>query len=167
MKEIANRQSPIANRQSGKLAFGIWHLGFGLMSLVFLRPLAAHAQQTSSNGFDFGLNELGQILALPEGDPRLIAIRLVNVALEFLAIITLILVVYSGFLFLFSGGKQESISRAIGVLRSAIIGLIIILSSWAIVRFVLTSFIGAISGTSETGTGQTAPAPASVSGASL
>jgi hypothetical protein len=37
-------------------------------------------------------------------------------------------------------------ARAGAVLRNAIIGLIIILCSWAIVRFVITSFVGAMNG---------------------
>jgi hypothetical protein len=149
----SNLQSPISNRQKGGSAIGHRRWGFSLMPLfAMLIPFVARAQSSGNGGgnggsFDFGINSIGQILALPEGDPREIAVRLINVALEFLAILMLVLVVWSGFLFLLSGGKQENIDRAVGTLKNAIIGLIIILSSWAIVQFVIRSFIGAINGT--------------------
>jgi hypothetical protein len=135
-----------------RLAFGVWRLA-GPAFLIAV-PFAASAQQRPS--LDLGLDRIAEILILPGGDPRTIIVNLINVALGFLAIIMLVLVVWSGFLFLFSGGKAESIQKAGAVLRNAIIGIIIILSSWAIVRFVLSSFIGAITGTEMT-SGEAAP----------
>lgn len=110
-------------------------------------PHAALAQQHAKSTLDLGIDKITSQLVLPEGDPRDIAVRLINVALQFLAIIVLVMVVWSGFLFLFSGGKKENMERAGAVMRNAIIGLIIILCSWAIVRYVISSFIGAINGT--------------------
>ncbi len=157
----ANPKSQIPN--SKKI---LWNLGFGIWNfltvvLATTIPCAAHAQSSNGNGFDFGINSISQILILPEGDPRLIAVRLINVALEFLAILMLVMVVWGGFQFLLSGGKQENMQQAGATIRNAIIGLIIILCSWAIVQFVISSFVGAINGTSGTGTTQsTSPSAA-------
>jgi len=100
---------------------------------------AAHAQ-----GFDFGVFELGNILNLGVGDPRIIIIRLINAALEFIGIITLVIILWGGFQFMISGGNDEKVKRAGATIRNAIIGLIIVILSWSIVRFVITEFVAAI-----------------------
>jgi hypothetical protein len=127
---------------------GKWKMGFLILaSVALLLPLAASAQQNGSHSPDLGIDRVASTLVLPEGDPRQIAVRLINVALQFLAIIVLVMVVWSGFMFLFSGGKAENMARAGAVMRNAIIGLIIILCSWAIVKYVISAFLGAINGT--------------------
>lgn len=92
---------------------------------------------------DLGMFEIGEIINLPEGDLQTVAIRLINVALEFIGILTLCIILWAGFLYMLSGGQEEKTARALGMIKSAIIGLIIILSAWGIVRFVLTSLIQA------------------------
>lgn len=103
-----------------------------------------HAAPVHAQGFDFGMFEMNNIVNLGEGDPREIIVRLVNVALEFLGIITLVVILWGGFQFLVSGGKDEKVKAATATLRNAIIGLVIIVLSWTIVRFVITEFIAAI-----------------------
>jgi len=103
-----------------------------------------HAAPVRAQGFDFGMFELGDIVNLGEGDPREIAIHLINAALEFLGIITLVVILWGGFQFLVSGGKEEKVQRAVATIRNAIIGLVIIMLSWTLVRFVITEFVTAI-----------------------
>jgi cbb3-type cytochrome oxidase subunit 3 len=95
---------------------------------------------------DLGMFDIGSVINLPEGDPRAIIINLINVALQFIGIITLVMILWGGMLFLFSGGKKERTEQAGAIIRNAIIGLIIVLSAWGIARFVLTSISGAVSG---------------------
>ncbi|MBD3251896.1 hypothetical protein GF380_05615 [Candidatus Uhrbacteria bacterium] len=106
-----------------------------LTGFLFVRP--AHAQVSE---VDLGIFAISDILKLGEGDPREIVVRLINVALEFIGIITLVMILWGGFQFLFSMGNDEKMKQAGRTIRNAIIGLIIVLSSWAIVRFVLTEF---------------------------
>lgn len=105
-----------------------------------------------------GLEEVGEAVKLPAGDPRMIAARIINVALGLLAIIMLIIVVYAGFLYMTAGGDADQTKKALAWIRNAIIGLIIILSSWAITRYVLEKLIEATApgggpGVSEPGPG--------------
>ena len=123
---------------------GIWIFAFLLIGALV--PVVAFAQQAPP--LDLGIDRIANILALPEGDPRAILVRIINMALGFLAIITLVLVVWGGFQYMLSGGREDAVQRAKGTITSAIIGLIIILSSWAIVQYVLTAFVDAMSGTS-------------------
>ena len=106
-------------------------------------PAIAFAQ---SQGIDPGLNQVGAVVPLSGEDPRVIVVRLINVALSVLGIITLVLVLYAGFTWMTSGGSEEKVSRAKTILRNAVIGLVIILSSWAITRFILTSLTDAVNG---------------------
>ena len=106
-------------------------------SVVLSRPV--HAAST----IDVGLFQIDDIVNLPDQDPRTIAVRLINVSLEFIGIIMLVMVLWGGFQFLLSGGDATKMSAAGRTIWNAIIGLIIILSAWAIVRFVLVQFINA------------------------
>jgi hypothetical protein len=117
-----------------------------------------HATPALAQEFDFGVFELSNILNLGEGDPREIAVRLINVSLEFLAIITLVVILWGGFQFLISGGNDEKVKRAGATIRNAIIGLIIIILSWTIVRFVITEFVAAVDDEGTT-TEEIIPAP--------
>lgn len=75
-----------------------------------------------------------------ETDPRLIVARLIQVSLSFLGLLAVLLILYSGFLILTSGGKEESLQKAKKTFTNTIIGLLIILSARSIVEFVITTF---------------------------
>ena len=66
----------------------------------------------------------------------------INVSKWILGIVgslTLIMFIYGGFLFLISGGGSEKIAQAQKILVAAVIGLIIVFSSYLIIQFVLGS----------------------------
>jgi amino acid transporter len=75
--------------------------------------------------------------ALGNRDPRLIAANLINIILGFLGIIAVILVFYAGFKWMTAAGNDDQISGAKKLLVGAVIGLIIILASYALAAFVL------------------------------
>ena len=111
---------------------------------IFLLPEIVLAQDL---GFEYG-----EAIGLPSTDPRLVIARLIQIVLGFLGILALSLIVYGGFMWMTSAGNQEKIDRAKKVLKNAIIGLIIILSSFGIVTFVLNSLLDSM-GLSQTGPG--------------
>jgi hypothetical protein len=51
--------------------------------------------------------------------------------------ITLLMFVYGGIMFLISGGSSEKVTKAKGILVAAVVGLIIVFSSYLIIKFVL------------------------------
>jgi hypothetical protein len=61
---------------------------------------------------------------------RQTAARIINVALSFLGIISVIIVLVGGFKYMISGGNEEKTSEAKNLIVSGIIGLAIILSAW-------------------------------------
>jgi hypothetical protein len=92
---------------------------------------------------DFGIEEVSTGLegSLAETeDPRIVVGRFIQFALGFLGILVVLLIMYAGFLWMTSGGNEEKITRAKKILFNGIIGLIIILSSWALTTFILSRF---------------------------
>ena len=62
--------------------------------------------------------------------------RVVQGAMVLLGMIFLVLTIYAGFLWMTAGGNEESVTKAQSILKAAVIGLIIVLSSYGITVFV-------------------------------
>ncbi len=67
----------------------------------------------------------------------LIIARLIRTAITFLGILAVGFVLYGGFLYMTAGGDQARVKSAKSVLINALIGLVIVLSSFAIASFVI------------------------------
>lgn len=113
-------------------------LAAGALALPSVAP--AQAQ------IDSGLTAVGETVKLPGTDPRVIATRIINVALGLIAIVLVMIILYAGFLYMTAGGDAEKVQTAITWLRNAIIGLILILMSWGIARFVIERVLSATGG---------------------
>jgi len=118
-------------------------IGAAHFALAQVQPFGGGAQQTIVQ------NALG----LGAQDPRVTVAKIIRVALGFLGIIAIGLVLYGGWLWLTSGGDASKVERAKKLLISAGIGLLIILSAWGIVTFILSSLLSA------TGTPPGGPGP--------
>ena len=88
--------------------------------------------------------DVGQAIGLGARDPRVIAASIINVALGFLGIIAVSLIIYAGWPWMTSAGDERKIEQAKNILKNAAIGLIIILSAFAIASFILNSLLGAV-----------------------
>src|SRR3989339_1651163 len=98
----------------------------------------------------FGIDRVEQTdLNLSGTDPITIVIRIINTILALLGIIAVGIVLYAGFLYLTSAGNEDKIAQAKKLLTNGLIGLVIILSSFAIVKFVLNKFLD-VTGSSNT-----------------
>ena len=90
----------------------------------------------------FGTNYItsstvGGGIALGDEDLRVTATRIINVSLSLLGIIAVVIILIGGFRWMTAGGNDEKVGEARKWIFSGIIGLAIILSAWAIARFVL------------------------------
>lgn len=63
--------------------------------------------------------------------------KVIRVILGLLGIIFLGLTVYAGLLWMTAAGDEEKVTKAIGIIRMAVIGLIVILASYSLSYFVL------------------------------
>jgi hypothetical protein len=74
-------------------------------------------------------------------------VRVIRTALSLVGVIFMLLIMYAGALWMTARGNDETIKKARGVLTSAVIGLVIIFSSYAVVGSVLELLISATPGT--------------------
>lgn len=65
-----------------------------------------------------------------------VIVNIVQWTLGFIGLITVIMVIWGGFQWMTSRGSEDKIKSATGTIRTAVIGMIIILLAWAIVTFV-------------------------------
>ena len=93
----------------------------------------------------FGLEEFGAETQLGAQDIRVTVARIIRAALGLLGIIAIGIVLYGGFVYMTAGGNEERVATAKKILINGAIGLVIILSSFAITQFIL-SRLGAATG---------------------
>ncbi|MCG2700546.1 hypothetical protein L6267_00045, partial [Candidatus Parcubacteria bacterium] len=101
------------------------------MCAVFLLPNFALAQN-----LDLGM-EYGNQLGLGDEDPRMIIVKIIRVFLGLLGLIAVLFIMYAGWLWMTSEGDEQKVRKAKDTLKSAVIGLVIMLASFAIVSFIL------------------------------
>lgn len=70
------------------------------------------------------------------GDPIEVAIDFINLILGFLALIVFVIILLAGFNWMTSAGDPGKIKQSQARIKAAIIGLIVIIFSWAIASFV-------------------------------
>ncbi|MBI4090882.1 MAG: hypothetical protein HY422_02560 [Candidatus Komeilibacteria bacterium] len=109
--------------------------------LVLLMPAISFAQSPDDR---FGLNEAVQGTGVIEGkDPiPLVVARAVQGVLSIVGVIFLILVIWGGAMWMTSGGNEKNISRAKQILTTATIGLVIIMTGYAITYFLIANLSG-------------------------
>ncbi len=127
------------------------------MALMVMTPvlsfsLPALAANGDTNIFWGGNNtseeEIGNTLGLGNKDPREIAANVIKVILGFLGIVAVIIILLGGFKWMTAGGNEDKVGEAKKLIVAGIIGLIIIVASFAIATFVLNSLMGAVSNNS-------------------
>ncbi len=83
---------------------------------------------------------------LGDGDPRIIAANIIKIALGFLGILSVCLILFGGFKWMTAAGNDDRVSEAKKLLLAAIVGLIIIVSAFALSTFVLDAVYSATGG---------------------
>ena len=117
-------------------------LGAMLLAVALVVPGAVFAQSIAETGMsDFA----AQAGFGGTSDIRLIIARLIRTVLSFGGVVLIGMIVYGGILWMISGGEQEKIKKARGVIVNAVIGLVIVLSAFAITQFVVSSLVSATS----------------------
>lgn len=106
--------------------------------LSFLLPLSAFAA-------DLGLSKAGSIGL--QGDLVGMIANLVKTALGLVGAVALAMIVYGGFLYITAAGDAKQIDKAKTVIIYAVIGIIVIGVSYALVAFVVGAFGGSGGGT--------------------
>jgi len=108
----------------------------GALALVSAFPEIASAAM-----IDPGTDNPGNVSSATggEGDIRTLALRIVNFFLGFLGVVAVIMVIYGGVTYVTAAGKDDAIGNAKKIITYALIGIVIILISFAVVNTVLGS----------------------------
>ena len=118
-----------------------------LASLSLSLSMLALPALTSAQTDVFGVN-YGAATGLGQQDPRQTVANVIRIALSFLGIVAVVIVLWGGVLWMTAAGSSEKVDSAKKVLFSGLIGLIIILSAFALTQFVINQLIGATGTTS-------------------
>ena len=110
-----------------------------LLGLVVL-PSSAMALTSGDLGLDYAT-----ATGLTSTDIRTTAAKIINVALGLLGIIAVVIILIGGFKWMTAGGNEEKVGEAKKLISAGVIGLVIIITSYAIANFVLTSLLEATS----------------------
>lgn len=94
---------------------------------------------------DVGWGAVGTSTGLSTKDVREVVARIINVAMGLLGIVAVVVIIIGGFYWMTAGGAEEKVETAKKYIFSGIIGLAIILTSYAIARFVVNSLVTATS----------------------
>ncbi len=109
-----------------------------VMGLLFA-PALTSAVETDTFGIDYVSGDAGggEGIVLGNQDLRVTATSIINVSLSLLGIVAVVIILIGGFRWMTAGGNDEKVGEARKWIFSGIIGLAIIMSAWAIARFVL------------------------------
>ena len=94
----------------------------------------------SAANINLGLtSDVESALGLGTQDVRVTIARIINVFMGLLGIVSVVIVLYGGFLWMTAGGAEPKIEKAKSILTSAVVGLVIISAGYAITQFVLVT----------------------------
>lgn len=105
-----------------------------------LAPLAVLAQVPDASDPRF-TNLATEFNLGTETNVEQVIINIVKILLGFLGLIAVLIVLYGGFQWMTAAGNEEKVSSARATLTAGLIGLIIILSAYAIATFVISTYI--------------------------
>ena len=103
--------------------------------------VVAHAQTATP----VSIESVGTQLGLPETDFKQVVIQAIKLVLGLMTLVAIVLVIYGGFVWLTSAGDEGKIESAKGIISAALIGLVVILLSWALVIFTTRTATNVIS----------------------
>ena len=104
-----------------------------MLAFAMLAPVPALAQADP-----FGVEDANRINVGEERNLKFAIASIVNVVLGFLGILAVIIIMYAGFKWMTASGNEEQVGEARKMLLQAVIGLIIIMAAWVIIKFVTT-----------------------------
>ncbi|QQS60422.1 hypothetical protein IPN41_00335 [Candidatus Falkowbacteria bacterium] len=116
-----------------RIISGIIFSWFFLFSIFSFPVQAVELKGLEETARRAGINRAGS-------NPVEAVTNIIQWVLSFVGVLFLILMIYGGFTWMSSRGNQESIQTAQKIVGSAVIGLVIVLSAYAITLFMGTTF---------------------------
>lgn len=102
--------------------------------------------QASDKLLKAGQNAYGTSATLPSNNLETVVGNVIQYFLSLLGILFLALAIYGGYLWMMARGDEKQVEKAKETIKSAVIGLAIILGAYAITSFVIANLISATTG---------------------
>lgn len=115
-----------------------------LLPVFIFLTIAMPALARPEIGLEYAEN-IG-LAASGEDDVRDMAVDIIQYLITFLGLIAVAIVLYGGFVWMTASGNEDRVAKAKKIIIAGVIGLIVILSAFAIVNFVLDFADTAING---------------------
>ena len=102
---------------------------------VMALPLIASAQSTE---LDLGVNDAAEI-GLGNSDLKTTINSIIRLILSFLGILAVVIILWGGFIWMTAMGDDGKVDKAKQLILAGIVGVVIILSAYAIASFVINA----------------------------
>lgn len=106
-----------------------------LSAAIISLPTLAWGEGGYSEGVEIARGT-GVPTNLADGDGSLVK-RIINTLLLAIAVVSVVMLIIGGFRYVISGGQKESVTAAKNTILYAIVGLLIAIFAYAIVKFVI------------------------------
>lgn len=112
---------------------------------TLLGLLTAGAARAQSLRDASGLTATAETAGLLTGtqEPAVIIGNIVGALIGLLGIVFVVLLIYGGFIWMTAQGSEEKIKKAKGIISSAVIGLVVVFTSYAIAQAVIGALTSA------------------------
>lgn len=139
----------LSKKHLGFILGAILALSFGAIALMGVSDVSAQALTADELfGGDVTGSEFASTAGLGEANLVDTIAQIIRVALGFLGVIAVVIILLGGFKWMTAGGNDDKVKDAKKLIFSGIIGLVIIISAFAIASFVIDSIVTATSGSS-------------------
>lgn len=105
-----------------------WARIVALGGAAFLVPLPVGASS-------YSIESIGSAIGLGNIDLKTAVVHILNLVLGFLPLVALVMIMFGGFTWLTAGGNEERVDRAKKTISAAVIGMVLVLLAWAVVKF--------------------------------
>lgn len=126
----------LAKLAGNKILMLLAIFGVGLMVAV---PVMAQEEDCDPSEDPFCLEPIENSTVLGNRSIQATVSSIINVALSLLGIVAVVIVLIGGFKWMTAGGADDKTAEARKFILSGVIGLAIILSAWALTRFVMSN----------------------------
>lgn len=116
--------------------------GIIILSSIFFN---ANIEKISAASFQEGLSKTGGAIGYNATDnPTLAGTigKVLNIATTFLGVAFLVLMIYGGYTWMLAQGNEQEVERAKNIIIAAVIGLVVVLSAYAITQTLYWYFYG-------------------------
>lgn len=138
-------QNVLSKKNIGYLLGAVIALSFGAIALLSVSTASATAPATFTTDDYFGgaTTDFAGSAGLGEADLVSSIANIIRIALGFLGIIAVVIILLGGFKWMTAGGNDDKLKKAKQLIFAGLIGLVIILSAYAIASFVISSITSA------------------------